>query len=201
MNRKSLTLLELIISSVLLSIAIYGISRGSVFFVQQVSANIERQSIYSQINYTLDDLKLRCMGASKPYTIFTPGGTKSSLEFTGAKNIYNITPDSTSTADKWCYKYFYQPDKKDPKTGKISVPGGIILRSCNKCPCSTAGSNDEVLVDDRFTPTISFQHNSVDEPNFITVTITAKTNKSSIGGNDNISKSDGLRFWFIYVVK
>jgi len=187
MGKKSFTLVELIVASVLLGITILGITRGSVFFIEQISANMERQSIYTQINYAIDDMKLRCMGASKPSTILSSNGTSPVLEFTGENDIYNITPDITT--DNRCYRYFTH-----------SASGDIRLRTCTSCPCNAALS-EETLVDGRFTPSLSFSHIGGDEPNYITVTIGANTNKTTVGLSNVISKAEGLRFWFIYVVQ
>lgn len=186
MNRRSLTLVELIVASVLLGITILGIARGSIFFVEQVSANLERQHIYTQINYAIDDMKLRCMGARATSTPLTPGGTRSDLEFIGERDIYNVTPDITT--DDRCYKYF------------VSSAGDLKLRTCTSCPCNSALSED-TLVDGRFSPSLSFKHAVGDEPNYITVTIGANTSKTTIGLSNAISKTEGLRFWFVYIVQ
>jgi len=188
MKKRALTLVELIVASVLLGITILGITRGSVFFIEQIGANLERQHIYTQINYAIDDMKLRCMGArsiTAGYTL-NPGGTRSNLDFTGERDIYNVTPDITT--DDRCYRYF------------IHSAGDLRLRTCASCPCNAA-LNEETLVDGRFSPSLSFSHTVGDEPNYITVTVGANTSKSTVGLSNVISKTEGLRFWFVYIVQ
>ncbi len=59
----------------------------------------------------------------------------------------------------------------------------------------------EVLIDGRYSPQITFEHvcaeTVCDEPNFITVIIETESPKESI----EVSKTEGLRFWFLDVVQ
>ncbi len=175
--RRSLTLIELIIIIVLISVVIIGVTSASLFFIRQVNQANERYNIYSQITYVTEDMKIRCAPAADVVTTFSSsGGTRNDFSFYGERDLYSITPDET--ADNVVYEY------------RIDNQGRLILdnKTDNKI---------EVLVDARYEPTLEFTYKSGDEPNFITVKVQAK------GEGDDapaVSRVEGLRFWFIDVV-
>ncbi len=156
-----------------------------VFFMNYINADLERYNIYSQINYALQDLKIRCASAIKisPGSFFAPSGTvtKSEFEFDGENDIYNITPDDLT--DNAHYKYFVDTDKELVLEKTFN---GAITR--------------DILVEAKYNPKAEFKYALGDEPNFLTVTINATNDKSTAGISKIISKTEGLRFWFVDVV-
>jgi Tfp pilus assembly protein PilV len=202
-NTKSLTLVELIIASILMGVAILGITSLSSFFINQISANFERQKAYSQIDFTFEDMKLRCLSASQisSTTTFTTGGSRQDLEFEGENDIYTVNPEMQTSATKRCYKY-YVNSNGDLVLRTTTLTAGCLALT-NKCPCAGGTSSEEILLDKDFKPSnpatnfLSFKHTTGTEPNFLTVTINAECEKSPLGADKTISKDDGLRFWFV----
>ncbi len=169
---------------VLLGIVILLSSAASTFFYTQVDGAVERQNIYSEIDAAFEDMKVRCVSSILPYTVFASGGsTQNLLRFQGETNIYAVTPDTLT--DNCIYQYY------------VNVSGDLVLRTD-----VLAGWNirEDVLVERKFRPTLQFRYSAGDEPNFLTVTITATTPKAMMGGRNTITKTDGIRFWFINLV-
>ena len=200
LNKKALTLIELIIACILMGTVILGITGLALFFVEQVTANMERQRLQSQIDYAFEDMQLRCLSASKSTTspVISPGGTSTHLEFIGEQDIYAINPSGVLATTKRLYRY------------DVSVASDIVLRTCpgtTTPPCEGIKvTTEEILVDHRFAPPtgtnfLQFNHTTGTEPNFLTVTIRARTERAPIGADRDIAKSDGLRFWFVDVVE
>ena len=166
----------------ILSLVIFSLP---VFFMNYVNADLERYNIYSQINYALEDMKIRCASAIKiaQGSFFPPtGGVKSVFEFDGENDIYNITPEDLT--DNANYKYFVD-DKRDLVLQK-TLNGAI---------------SKEILVEGKYKPELGFEYTAGDEPNFLTVTIAAINDKSTAGISKIISKAEGLRLWFMDVVR
>ena len=99
LNRRSLTLVELVVVLVLIGSLMLAINSGGLFFISQIYANIERQHIHTEIDYALEDMKLRCISAINisPATTFPAGqsSTRDKLIFRGESDIYTIDPDNT----------------------------------------------------------------------------------------------------------
>lgn len=186
MARRAFTLVELIISVVMLGVISAVIFSLPIFFIGYVNADLERYNIYSQINYALEDMKLRCASAIQVAqgSFFASASTtgKPEFEFDGESDIYNITPDDLS--DNARYKYFID-ENKDLVLQRIF--NGLTTK--------------EILVENKYRPQIEFKYTSGDEPNFLTVTVQATNDKSTAGISKTISKSEGLRFWFVDIIR
>lgn len=196
MKKKSFTLIELIVAMVLVGFVVASVAAVSGFISKKVNLNSQRYNTWSQINYTLDDMRIRCSGA---IDIFTPiddsGGSividqdsGLTFEFEGEIDIYKITPDDKDDNARYIYSI----------SGQDGInPGSLVLETV------TSGvSQANVLVDGRFKPKMVLTHGSdaagvFDEPNFITVTVEATT---PLDGKI-ISKTEGLRFWFVDIVR
>ena len=178
MKVKSLTLIELIVSLVLVGGVILGTTSASVFFVKKVIFTTERYNMYSQISGALEDMKMRCLSAINIDTAFVSNGTISpELEFSGEVDIYQVTPDDLS--DNAQYKYY------------VDDSGRLVLE--NKTV-----DEIETLIESKFSPQLAFSYTLGDAPNFITVDIIAKSSKDS---KAVISRTEGIRFWFVDAVK
>jgi len=178
MKVKSLTLIELIVSLVLVGGVILGITSASVFFVRKVIFTTERYNMYSQISGALEDMKMRCLSAINIDTAFVSDGiTSPELEFNGEVDIYQVTPDDLS--DNAQYRYY------------VDDSGRLVLE--NK-----TADEIETLIESKFSPQLAFSYTLGDAPNFITVDIIAKSSKNS---KAVISRTEGIRFWFVDAVK
>jgi len=177
------TLLELIISVVLIATVLATLTSGYIFIYGRLLDNIQRQNVHLQMDYALENIRLHCLSASRIDDGSTfaadTDSTQDSLSFEGESNIHNITPDNT--ADNVRYTYRVNADKNLTLETRSLQTG--------------EEPKEEVLVDGQYSPRISFQYRQGTEPNFLTVTINATVRE------ENISKTEGLRFWFTDVVK
>ena len=210
--KKVLTLIEITIMMVLVSVVILAISATALFFVRNIRVNAERYNIYGQINYTLEDMKLRFLSAS---CMFDPdldatspchgscdvegsvdddsclfdgsnGDTKEIktntkyFRFRGEDNIHTVTfDDLTDNAT-----YTYERDTN----------GNLVLLK--------NGSLDEVLIDAKYNPQVTFQYTAGEPTNVIKVTITAESIHVPFAGTTKkIYRVDAIRFLYIDVVK
>lgn len=149
--------------------------------------NRERYNIISQINYAFEDMALRTKSAVRidAASVFSLGSgaivdTKNQLKFFGEQDIYKVTPDDQN--DNMWYEY--------------GVEGGsLILRTFGN---AAHAAETVTLVEAKYQPVVTFSWYQGYEPNFITVTITAK---GTIAPSIEVSRTQGLRFWFIDVKK
>lgn len=181
---RGVTLIEVVIALVLVVIAAGLASVGSNFLIGQVDGAVERQNMHTQIDLAFEDMRLRCMSAAQSYTSFSTGGsTTDKLRFSGESDIYTITPDDLG--DNAIFQYY------------VNVAGDLVLRTE-----TAAGAllNEAVLVERKFAPVIQFTYTPGDEPDFITIDVTAQTQKVMMGGAQTVHKTDSIRFWFIDVV-
>tara|TARA_B100001971_G_C18124980_1_gene501538 strand:+ start:195 stop:734 length:540 start_codon:yes stop_codon:yes gene_type:complete len=175
---KSITLVELVVSILLVGFVLLGVGSVSVFLARQVANSIERYNIYSQLTYAIDDVRARCISAIDIKSGFDfTGEIKSDLEFNSEEDIYIITPDDDS--DNTWYRYY------------INNSGSLVLED------KSTGEID-ILVEERFSPEIEFEYTSGEAPNFITMGIIAKSSKNE---SIVVSRKEGIRFWFIEVVQ
>lgn len=180
MNKRSISLMELLVILMLITVVILGITPVAIYLEKSVGESIEFSNMYSQLNYALEDLRLHSVSAVQidDGSLFAGPGTENSLKFRGQRDIYNITPDDAAD-DSW-YEYSLNQDN-----------GNLVLIKDN--------DNDaqEVLVEGRFHPTLIFNYQAGDEPNFITVTISATSVRDP---TKVISRTEGIRFWFVSVL-
>lgn len=181
---RGVTLIEVVIALVLMVIAAGLASVGSNFLVGQVDGAVERQNMHTQIDLVFENIKLHCMSAAQSYTSFSTGGsTTDKLRFSGESDIYTVTPDDLG--DNVICQYY------------VNAAGDLVLRTE-----TAAGAllNEAVLVERKFAPVIQFTYTPGDEPDFITIDVTAQTQKVMMGGAQTVHKTDSIRFWFIDVV-
>jgi len=189
-TKKVFALTELIIAIVMISSIIAMSLSIYVFFSRQIMINRERYNMLSQINYAFEDMAVRTKSAvridsSSAFSLASGAisDIKTILRFFGEENIYVVTPDNDGD-DTW-YEYRIQN-------------GGLILETLDKTGHSKAPREILTLVDAKYQPTIAFAWYEGYEPNFITVTITTK---GTITPQAQVSRTQGLRFWFIDVKK
>jgi len=152
--------------------------------------NRERYNMLSQINYAFEDMAIRTKSAvrinSSSEFMLASGAisdTKNVFCFFGEKNIYEVTPDNDS--DNTWYEYRIQN-------------GGLILEVLDETGRPKRSPEILALVDAKYQPAVEFTWYEGYEPNFITVTITTR---GTIAPHAQISRTQGLRFWFIDVKK
>jgi hypothetical protein len=168
------------------------ISASLFFFIAQFQSNVERSQLYAQMNYAMEDVKMRCPSAidlGSYFDVRFPSGgnkdTKDKLIFWGEKDQANVTPDDKS--DNLWYKYYINPS------------GDFVIKECVNSSCN-AGSED-ILIDKDFQPKIEFIYEKDSAPNFLKVLLTAQNKKPALGSQAQIVKEAGLRFWFIDIAK
>ncbi len=187
--KKTFVLAELIIAIVMIASIIAMSLSVYLFFSKQIMINRERYNMLSQINYAFEDMAVRTKSAisTSPSPLFSLAGsaisdTKTSLKFFGEKNIYVVTPD----------------DKGDNIWYEYRIDNGSVVLETFDTSSSSKSKNIMTLVDAKYQPTLSFIWYEGYEPNFITVAITAK---GTIKPQTEVSRTQGLRFWFIDVKK
>ncbi|MFA5410708.1 MAG: type II secretion system protein [Candidatus Omnitrophota bacterium] len=181
---KGLSLVELIVAVILVGTLFITLGTGYAFIYGRITANLKLQKTLLQIDYTLENIRLHCLSASKVAdgSLFPAGTTsqKSSLQFQGESNIYNITPDDLSDN----LEYTYSKDSEGNLVLLSAAIPGVTSSTITIIP-------KEVLVDKQYAPQITFQYTQGTEPNFLSVTIDTPLT----------SKTEGVRFWFTEVVK
>jgi len=184
-----MTLIELIIALIIMSGVILFISFSVVFFMDQVQSNIERSNIYTQLSYTMEDMKMRCVSAIDIGSSFSAGGEeKPELIFKGETDIYNVNPDNPDVNSKSWYKYYLNN-------------GDMVIKTCGPMDSTCSTGSEEVLIDKIYNPTVSFAYNSGESPSLLRVKLTAQSNKVPLGADKEITKEGAIRFWFIDIAK
>ncbi len=175
--------MEIILAIVLISSVVMMVNSIYIFFARQIPSNKERYDMLSQIDYTLDDMRLRLVSASQvdkgSLFYLSPSSfsdIKQNFKFFGEKDIYKITPNDT-TDNVW---YEYRIERNN-----------LILETT-----SADGSTKEILVNGKYKPQVTFEWYAGYEPNFFTVTITAQ---STTNPPVKLSKTEGIHFWFVDV--
>ncbi|MBN1912908.1 MAG: type II secretion system protein [Candidatus Omnitrophica bacterium] len=186
--KKAFTLIELLVVMMLVGVlCVIIFSLGNLFF-RYINADAERYNIYSQMDYTLEDMRLRCASAVRLDNVsaFSPSieQTKSEFGFFGESDIYNVTADDLD--DNVWYKYTTDPLNRDFILETI-VNGSVVA--------------NEVLIEGRYQPNVEFTYIPMDEPNFLSVTVNAVSEKAAAGLPKNISKTENISFWFVDIVQ
>jgi len=161
-----------------------------VFFSKQIMINRERYNMLSQINYAFEDMAVRTKSAVQLDAVSTfsltgsaISDTKTVLKFSGEENIYVVTPDEKDD-NTW---YEYRIDN-----------GSVVVETLDKSGNYRSPRQITTLVDAKYQPVMEFTWYEGYEPNFATVTITTK---GTISPYVQVSRTQGLRFWFIDVKK
>jgi prepilin-type N-terminal cleavage/methylation domain-containing protein len=186
MQKRGMTLVELLVAVTLAGVIFLAIFHVSTLTGKQINIYMERYNAYSQIGYALDDMSLRLPSASH---IISPFGASNSAEdnvrtemhFIGSSDVYNVTPYEGDT------EYWY---------GVNNTTGSLVLEDRTHV-------KTEILVEGKFKPYVEFVRtpDSNMEPNFCTVVVTANCSKSaSIGLSTKVVKAEGINFWFVDIV-
>src|SRR3989338_10277586 len=183
-TKQGFTLVELILAIVLCGVAMAAAMAGYNFLFVQIKSNMERGNAGLQIAYALESIRLHTLSAVKVENASLFNGTKLSEEvfcFEGEQDIYNITPNKDSDNLGYCY-YLDQSDKK------------LMLNATN----ATSGAvTNETLIDGKYDPQITFSYVSGNEPNVLTVAITANITTGRL--DTQVSKNETMRLWFTNV--
>ena len=189
--RKTFALTELIIAIMMIASIIAMSFSVYLFFSKQIMINRERYNMLSQINYAFEDMAILTKSAVRidslsAFSLATNAisDTKTQLKFFGEKDIYKITPDEP--ADNAWYEYRIEG-------------GNLILETLDAAGKSKTPEREILtLVDAKYQPIVTFTWYEGYEPNFVTVNIATK---GTIKPQVEVSRTQGLRFWFIDVKK
>ena len=179
---KAFTLVEIMVTIVILGFAIFGIMNVAVFYSIQAKGLVELADCQTQLNFAAEDIKLHFMSAASVTTTFSPEGeTRSDFTALGEKDVFTITPNDISDNVNYTYK-----------VSNAGTTQGCLVRQ-------TEGGGEEILVDVRYTPQIEFMYTKNDPPNFMTVKITGHTKSRPLGLTNDVVHRVGVRFWFINI--
>ena len=178
--RKGLTLLEVILAIIILTIIIGSVYRSYTFFISNVAFYVKRADVHMQIDYAMENIRLHCLSASSINTPFPSGMTSSrdNFNFIGENVTSNITENDPT--DDATYNYF---------VGSSGTFNGFLLEKFRN------GRSLETLIDGSLNPVVRFTYNVGTEPDFMTVFIEAGPPDS------RINRTQGLRFWFVDIVQ
>jgi len=191
MAKKAFTLTELVVAIMMVASVIAMSFSVYLFFSKQIMINRERYNMLSQINYAFEDMAIRTKSAVRIDSLSSfslaanaISDTKTQLKFFGEKDIYKITPDEP--ADNTWYEYYIED-------------GSLILETLDAAGNSKTPEREVLtLVDAKYRPILTFTWYEGYEPNFVTVNITTK---GTIKPQVEVSRTQGLRFWFIDIKK
>lgn len=190
--RRGLSLVELVVSIIISCFIVLFLGTAYSYIYNHIITNIKLENLHLQIDYALENIRLHCISAIRvdPGSFFlTTGETKTNFRFNGESDVYNITPDNL--ADDACYHY-----RND---GPGGVGGNLILETYALNPatlsCTATLLHTERLVDSQFNPRMTFRYNQDTEPNFLTLTTSGQA------GGHQVSKQEGIRFWFVDVLR
>ena len=183
--KQGFTLIELLISITLFIFIMTGSWFVAVLLGKKMGSDANEAQLRMQLSNALSDVRLHCVSASKiaDDSLFPPGlnTSKSTFGFRGQKDVFNVTP-SILTDDTW---YLYTKD----------LSGNIVLREVT---ASEGTLNEEILVESKYAPGMSFTYKNGFEPNFLEVTFSGSVNKP--GGAEQFFQKIGARFWFVGVL-
>jgi prepilin-type N-terminal cleavage/methylation domain-containing protein len=190
MQKRGMTLVELLIALTLAGVIFLAIFHMSTLTGKQIGIYMERYNAYSQLGYALDDMALRLPSASHIYSESAFGASNNAIDnirnamhFMGSSDVYNITPYEGDT------EYWY---------GVNNSTGDLVLNDITH-------NKTEILVESKFRPYVEFVRDSDEdmrEPDFCTVVVTANCTKSaSIGLSPKVVKAEGINFWFVDIVE
>ncbi|MDO8749107.1 MAG: type II secretion system protein [Candidatus Omnitrophota bacterium] len=184
-TESGLTLVELIIAIVLCSVAMAAAMAGYNFLFVQIKSNMERGNAGLQIAYAMENIRLHTLSAVRVkdgYTLneddLPDSLNRTDFCFEGEGDIYNITPNNYSNNLDYCYY--------------LDAGGNLMLNATN-----TTGVITETLVDGKYKPGITFSYVPMNEPNVLTVAITA--NITTGRSDTQVSKKESMRLWFTNV--
>jgi len=183
-TESGLTLVELIIAIVLCSVAMAAAMAGYNFLFVQIKSNMERGNAGLQIAYALENIRLHTLSAISVKNYSLLNDTRISVDglfcFEGEGDIYNITPNKDGDNLDYCYY--------------IDGQGNLIRNATNTTSLEVT---NETMVDGKYKPQITFSYVSGNEPNVLTVAITA--NITTGRSDTQVSKNETMRLWFTNV--
>jgi prepilin-type N-terminal cleavage/methylation domain-containing protein len=167
--KKGLTLIELIVASVIVSMLLLIVSSSYSLHFNSMIRDMRLANVRLQVDYALENIRLHCVSSIRieNNSLFPAGITseKTRFCFEGENNVYNITPDNLTDNSQYCYY--------------INTAGDLVL--------STNTVKEEILVEKAYSPAILFSYNEGDEPNLMRVNLTAQLKNSTIAKNEAIS--------------
>jgi len=187
-RKKNFTLIELMLGIAMISIVYLAMTALSVFLINHVLAYSETSAMHMLVNYALEDMKVRCISAvqldDRSY-FSSVGESKKAFTFFGEKEIYTITPDD----DRDNVWYSYELDDKK----------NLVLKERDP---TTGVEKQEILIGARYHPDVEFTYDPDTEPHYLKVRITVGGQRTGVKGEKTkITKFEGLRFWYLSVVR
>ena len=179
-RRRGITLLEVIISLVILALIIVAVYRSYVFFLDNISFYLKRSDAHMEIDYAFEHMRAHLLSAVMidDASAFAPGRTNSRADFSfyAESNISVVTPDDDTDNALYTYEVTEQ---------------GLMMKKRDFDGTET----QETLVSGYLEPNVAFTYTEDTEPNFMAVTIDAGPRRG------RIQKTEGMRLWFVDVVK
>ncbi|HOW42934.1 MAG TPA: prepilin-type N-terminal cleavage/methylation domain-containing protein [Candidatus Omnitrophota bacterium] len=200
---KAFSLIEMLIALILLPSVAMAIYWMTMHTAHQVSLYMERFNMHTQISNTLQDISLRCTSAVEidnetSFSGYEPEELHN-FKFRGQGNIFNITPEENSD-DIWYEYYIKCPSGQRCPDG---LRGALMIRNVDT-------GTERVLIEGkyqadvvfRFTPAVDGSSEEPMSPNFFKVHVTTHSKRKNLFGvSSTVEKIQGVRFWFIDVVK
>lgn len=184
MKKKGLTLIELVLAISMMAGVLAIVYASYLYLFSNIKDNLQRSNAHLQVDYALENIRTHCVSAMLVHTLFPSGRTSEQNEFRfrGEKNVYNVTPEESSDTANYGYS--------------INGEGALVL--------SQDGVPVETLIDQDFSPVITFSYTEGSEPNYMNVTIEADfrplAQRRGIPSTSRFKKSESIRFWFVDVV-
>ncbi|MCQ9204694.1 MAG: prepilin-type N-terminal cleavage/methylation domain-containing protein [Omnitrophica bacterium] len=190
--KKSFTLIEIIIVLVISAFILLATTSFVVFFLNGVRLNADRYNMYSQVNYALEDIKLRCLGAVNIDQPFREGDpfrgsfpnrewVRDNLAFVGEDDPYIIDDRNHTMTSAGGTKVWYRYCVADLVNcvSNAAVGSLVLLRSTGGTFNAPGVYNlYETLVDPGVNETgnvrpveAEFMYSEGDDPNFITAAV------------------------------
>ena len=177
---EGITLVELILAVVLSSMVIAVAMSGWNFLFSQIRGNAASGNTGLRMDYALESIRRHLLGATviKEDSLFTDTQlTHPSFCFTGEKDIYTITPNRDDDNADYCY---YIDQSK------------LMLAAT-----ANAITTYETLIESSYNPSIIFSYVTTNEPNMLTVAVTATAGRS----NTQVIKEEDIGLGFAKVKK
>lgn len=188
-DKKSITLIELLLAVIIAVFVLASLNVFYDFFMTHVYTAIEQSDMISQMNYAVEDMRLRCkstVDVASGSFFDSDGEEKNSFTFLGEEDVFNVVPDDLTTK-KW-YRY------------QVDADGNLVLEILDDAAASV--ESREILVEADYHPELTFIYFQTDPPNFLVVRIRTTSDLAEhYRAESTIDKIEGLSFWFVTVVQ